>query len=414
MTRRVLKGGDHGAKVAAERRFKRNDGPRVLICTAAGREGINLQFARVLFNHDLPWNPMDVEQRIGRIHRYGQKHTAQVYNLVSADTIEGQIFLLLEEKLLAIAEALGKVDEFGQVAEDLRSQVLGQLSERVSYDKLYQDAVRDPTLRRTRHELEVAMNNARTARDVVFELFQDLDGFRLDDYKQFDDGGAGMERLLQYARDGVAQLGGKVTSKGEALYEVSLGGESTLQVSTNREKANESEDLTLLGLEHPLVLRLMAGHTDLGASSRALSGYLPGIEDYRGCLTIWRVEVQGGKGRFQRRVLMIGLDEAGKRSRRLEQVGTRLRELQLTRPALFDRQKRTRLVRKDLPEMIQRELTHAGSLPEGASFSARPLGMDRVAVGSLPLMMVRSPHVWHASGCWAGPGAASNSCGRTR
>ena len=115
----VLKGGDHGAKIAAERRFKRADGPRVLICTAAGREGINLQFARVLFNHDLPWNPMDVEQRIGRIHRYGQQHTAQVYNLVSADTIEGRIFLMLEEKLLAIGKALGKVDEYGQVTEDL-------------------------------------------------------------------------------------------------------------------------------------------------------------------------------------------------------------------------------------------------------------------------------------------------------
>ena len=146
----VLKGGDHGAKLAAERRFKRPDGPSVLICTAAGREGINLQFARVLFNHDLAWNPMDLEQRIGRIHRYGQVHTAQVYNLVSADTIEGQIFLLLEGKLLEIAKTLGKVDEFGQVAEDLRGQILGQLSERLSYDKLYQDGVRDPRLVRTR------------------------------------------------------------------------------------------------------------------------------------------------------------------------------------------------------------------------------------------------------------------------
>jgi len=71
----VLRGGDHGAKVAAEKRFKQADGPKVLVCTAAGREGINLQFARVLFNFDLPWNPMDVEQRIGRIHRYGQQDT---------------------------------------------------------------------------------------------------------------------------------------------------------------------------------------------------------------------------------------------------------------------------------------------------------------------------------------------------
>ena len=378
----VLRGGDHGAKVAAERRFRRNDGPRVLICTAAGREGINLQFARVLFNHDLPWNPMDVEQRIGRIHRYGQKHTAQVYNLVSADTIEGQIFLLLEEKLVAIAEALGKVDEFrNRSRKTCGAKYWDNCLSGSLIDKLYQDALRDPTLRRTRHELEVAIDNARTARDLVLELFQDLESFRLDDYKQFDDGGAGMERLLQYVRDGVAELGGKVASAGEALYVVSLGGESTLQVSTNRKNANEREDLTLLGWEHPLVLRLMAGHTGLGASSRALSGCLPGTEDYRGCLTIWRVEVQGGKGRFQRRVLMIGLDEAGERSRRLEQVGTRLRELQSAPTSMFDRQKRTRLVRHDLPAMIQRELTHAGSLAEGASFSARLLAWVELPAG---------------------------------
>ena len=132
----VLRGGDHGAKLAAERRFKKPDGPRVLVCTAAGREGINLQFARVLFNFDLPWNPMDVEQRIGRIHRYGQKHTAQVYNLVLPDTIEGRIFLLLTDKLEEIARTLGKVDERGNVAEDLRVQILGQLSERLTSELL--------------------------------------------------------------------------------------------------------------------------------------------------------------------------------------------------------------------------------------------------------------------------------------
>jgi len=53
----VLKGGDHGAKTAAEKRFKAPDGPRILICTAAGCEGINLQHTHVLFNFDLPWNP---------------------------------------------------------------------------------------------------------------------------------------------------------------------------------------------------------------------------------------------------------------------------------------------------------------------------------------------------------------------
>ncbi len=157
----VLRGGDHGAKLAAEKRFKQPHGPRVLICTAAGREGINLQFARVLFNFDLPWNPMDVEQRIGRIHRYGQPHTAQVYNLVLSDTIEGRIFLLLEDKLTEIARALGKVNNQGNVAEDFRAQILGQLSERLNYDRLYQEALSDPELKRTALEVEAALSNAK-------------------------------------------------------------------------------------------------------------------------------------------------------------------------------------------------------------------------------------------------------------
>jgi superfamily II DNA or RNA helicase len=375
----VLKGGDHGAKVAAERRFKRADGPRVLICTAAGREGINLQFARVLFNHDLPWNPMDVEQRIGRIHRYGQQHTAQVYNLVSADTIEGRIFLMLEEKLLAIGKALGKVDERGQVTEDLREQVLGQLSERLSYDKLYRDALKDPTLRRTRQELEVALDNARTARQVVFELFQDLDSFRLDDYKQFDDSGKGMERLLRYVQAGVQQAGGSVQARGPSLYEVTLNGEAPQHFSTNREQAKEDEDLSLLGLEHPLVRRLMEAHQQVGAGERSLVGCLLANGDVHGAVTIWRVESHSGQGQVQRRILTICLTPEGERSRPLERLVDRIHDLQPSDRAVFDPSRRIELVRFAAPEMIRRELAHAGVLTEDTSFSAKLLAWVEVS-----------------------------------
>src|SRR5258708_27680457 len=194
----VLKGGDHGAKSAAEKRLKAPDGPRILICTAAGREGINLQHARVIFNFDLRWNPMDLEQRIGRIHRYGQQNTAQIYNLVLSDTIEGSIFLLLDEKLTEIGRALGKVDDRGQIAEDLRTQILGQLSLQVNYASLYSEALNDPLLKRTRVELDTAMANAVEARKVVFELFQDLEGFQLDEYKAMGNPEEGMEILGRF------------------------------------------------------------------------------------------------------------------------------------------------------------------------------------------------------------------------
>ena len=316
----VLKGGDHGAKTAAQKRFRRKDGPKVLICTAAGREGINLQFARILFNYDLPWNPMDLEQRIGRIHRYGQQSTAQVYNLVAADTIEGQIFLMLEEKLRDIACTLGKVDDQGQVAEDLRAQVLGQLSSCLSYDRLYQDALDDPTLKRTRQELEVAMTNANLARQVVFELFQDLDRFNLGDYRKFDDEGRGMQRLIAFlsraarlsgqelrredetrwsliqwnliqegktASGGKAALDGAVESyavKSHAVGDchaakgyagdgyVGDGRHAAIQFTSDRNRAMQEEKLDLLGLEHPVIRAYMQSYRELGDASRALVG----------------------------------------------------------------------------------------------------------------------------------------------
>jgi superfamily II DNA or RNA helicase len=378
----VLKGGDHGAKTAAERRFRRPDGPRVLICTAAGREGINLQFARVLFNHDLPWNPMDLEQRIGRIHRYGQEHTAQVYNLVSADTIEGGIFLMLEEKLLEIGKALGKVDELGQVTEDLRGQILGQLSEKLSYDKLYQDAVRDPTLRRTRQELEVALENARTARQVVFELFQDLEGFRLDDYKQFDDGGRGMQRLLQYVREGVRAGGGKVHERGNAVFDIAMNGNGKWAVTTSREAAKDADDLSLLGLEHPLVRQLMSEHRQLGAVGRAVTGTIPGADFDGATLSFWHVQIHGMNGQYQQRVVTLGVDADGARSRDVERLASSLKKIDFVPESSNSIQQRHDLVRQIFPEMIRRDLAHSGLLSETSSLSLRLLAWIELGSGS--------------------------------
>lgn len=367
----VLKGGDHGAKLAAERRFKRPDGPRVLICTAAGREGINLQFARVLFNHDLPWNPMDLEQRIGRIHRYGQVHTAQVYNLVSADTIEGQIFLLLEEKLLEIAKTLGKVDEFGQVTEDLREQILGQLSERLSYDRLYQDGIRDPRLIRTRQELEVAIDNARAAREIIWELFQDLEGFRLDEYNQIDDGGDAMARLMRYFQTAVVRKGGKCITISNTLFQVQKNGEAPFRITSDREAAKEDGQVSLIGLEHPFVKQLLDEDRRLEGSARAITA--SGTEDCKGVLTVWHVSIQDTAQRFIQRVVPIGIDLQGKRSKAIELVVTSLRNLSPGSESDLQSSARKELLRAVFPEMLRRDLEYSGMLSDSATFAWRLL-----------------------------------------
>lgn len=86
------------------------DHAQVLIATEAGGEGINLQFCYHLINYDLPWNPMRIEQRIGRIHRYGQENNVLIYNLSISDTIEDHILNLLYRKINLFERVVGDLD----------------------------------------------------------------------------------------------------------------------------------------------------------------------------------------------------------------------------------------------------------------------------------------------------------------
>ena len=368
----VLRGGDHGAKVAAERRFRQKDGPCVLVCTAAGREGINLQFARVLFNFDLPWNPMDIEQRIGRIHRYGQHHTAQIYNLVLSDTIEGQIFLLLNDKLVEIARALGRVDEHGNVAEDLRSQILGQLSERLSYERLYQEALSDPELRRTRLELEAALANASEARKVVFELFQELEGFSLEDYKPFADIAAGMDRLVRFVDAAVHDAGERVVKVKDDVFELRRSiGEGALRFTTKRDLARSDEGIDLLGIDHPIVVHELARWRSVRPEE--LGGAVHGNGSECGAVSWWFVEGKGERGDLRFHVLALAVTLEGRRMPSWERLGAALLHGAATPPVL-DYPARIRLLTEQIEPMLNRELQQRGVGGDGGGFSARLIG----------------------------------------
>ena len=83
----------------------------VLVSTEAGGEGRNLQFSRIVINYDLPWNPMRVEQRIGRVHRLGQRHPVRVINLVARGTIEAYVLEILERKIRMFELVVGEMEE---------------------------------------------------------------------------------------------------------------------------------------------------------------------------------------------------------------------------------------------------------------------------------------------------------------
>ena len=112
-------------RIKAEQTFKNET--QVLVATEAAGEGINLQFCHLMINYDIPWNPNRLEQRMGRIHRYGQNREVFIYNLVSEDTREGKVLNRLFEKLKEIQKALGSDKVFDVISEVFEGKNLSQL-----------------------------------------------------------------------------------------------------------------------------------------------------------------------------------------------------------------------------------------------------------------------------------------------
>ncbi|MDM7462933.1 helicase-related protein [Tepidimonas taiwanensis] len=115
----------HGGVKREERRkvqelFRNDPAVRVLLATDAAGEGVNLQNANLMVNYDLPWNPNRIEQRFGRIHRIGQTEVCHLWNMVAAETREGDVFQRLFDKLEVERKALGGrvFDILGEVFED--------------------------------------------------------------------------------------------------------------------------------------------------------------------------------------------------------------------------------------------------------------------------------------------------------
>ena len=136
-----------GSRLHAEQQFR--DGEiQILVATEAAGEGINLQSCHTLFNYDIPWNPNRLEQRMGRIHRYGQRFDCLIFNFVASNTIEGRVLERLLDKLQEIRDALDDDAVFNVVGEILpaahvdrvfRDYYAGKLGDADLEDRLLQD-----------------------------------------------------------------------------------------------------------------------------------------------------------------------------------------------------------------------------------------------------------------------------------
>ncbi|HII39964.1 MAG TPA: DEAD/DEAH box helicase, partial [Thermoplasmata archaeon] len=152
------------AKDEAVRAFRGDR--QIFLSTEAGGEGRNLQFARTLVNYDLPWNPLRIEQRIGRVHRLGQEKEVHVVNLWAEDTVEEYLIELLDRKIHMFELVVGELD-----------LILGDLDARRPFEDLLMDiwALKEAEARRAAlGRLGESLLKARARYETVKELNEDV------------------------------------------------------------------------------------------------------------------------------------------------------------------------------------------------------------------------------------------------
>lgn len=145
---------------------------RIMIATEAGAEGINLQFCSLVLNYDLPWNPQRIEQRIGRCHRYGQKHDVVVVNFLNKkNEADQRVFQLLSEKFQLFEGVFGASDE-----------VLGAIGSGVDFEKRIADIYQS-----CRHTEEIKTAFDQLQLELSFEIDQEMTRTRRQLLENFDD-----------------------------------------------------------------------------------------------------------------------------------------------------------------------------------------------------------------------------------
>ena len=168
---------DLSERRAAISRFERD--AQFLLSTEAGGEGINLQQrCHIMVNYDLPWNPMRLVQRIGRLYRYGQKHRVVVFNIHSPDTLDEQIIEILYSRLEQVVADMAPVGE--EFDNSMKDDVFGEIADLVEVEDILRQASTD-SVNRTTERISEALKLAKSTAEKQSELFDHVAGFKAEE-----------------------------------------------------------------------------------------------------------------------------------------------------------------------------------------------------------------------------------------
>ena len=278
---------------------------RFMISTDAGGEGLNLQFCHVVVNYDLPWNPMKIEQRIGRVDRIGQAHVVRAINFALDDTVELRVREVLEEKLARILEEFG-VDKLADVLDSEEGDV--------DFGALYAKAVSNPD--RVLEEVDALTAQLRKRAGAAHEGIRILSSDRRLDPKAAQQ--VASHRLPFWTERATVAWLRSQEARGAMVGKDDIGYHLRWPDGTEHRRAVFSRhDAQVPGTEHlsledPRIRSITTGLPFFAPGQPLSSVHVPGVSDkVAGVWSLWRVALQTGEGRAQR-VLPLFVSDDGR------------------------------------------------------------------------------------------------------
>ena len=292
---------DLEARTRAQQAFSRD--VRVLVSTDAGGEGLNLQFCHVVINFDMPWNPMRVEQRIGRVDRIGQPHVVRAINFVLENTVEHRVREVLETKLAVIAEEFG-VDKAADIMDSVETEPL--------FDELFVQSLQNPD----------AIESGCDA--VVLELRSTIADSRKNEEllaadHELDAGDARKWRdhpaqfwLERAITTGLSARGGEASKEGNAWRVRWTDGSESAKVCFDARTAEDHPEIEWVTLEDPRARAVIGELPRFVAELPLPSVRIAGLPDtVCGVWSLWEISLSADDF-SRRRFLTVFVNDAGR------------------------------------------------------------------------------------------------------
>jgi SNF2 family DNA or RNA helicase len=296
---------DLDARTGAQQAFSQD--AQILISTDAGGEGLNLQFCHVVVNFDMPWNPMRVEQRIGRVDRIGQRHVVRATNFVLEETVEYRVRQVLEEKLTVIAKEFG-VDKAADVMDSVEAEPW--------FDELFVHGLTDPAS--IDQECDAVLSQIR---EKVAESRKDSEllalgpsetqKFSAEDARRWRDHPAQfwLERAIT---TGLPARGGEAVKEGAAWRIRWLDGSKSAGACFDARTAEERPDLEWITLEDPRARALISELPRCVAGQPIPQVRITGLPDtVTGVWSLWEIALSA-EAFSRKRFLPVFVNEEGR------------------------------------------------------------------------------------------------------